>query len=254
MQQRRGLKLVATAPDRKAPSPIVVHKRKIAALWLAPILTIFAGMYAIWQSTPLNLLFWPSLGLGTVLFLVTLSAEKNSPLRNISGLAMIAAFVVSINSWLSQTGFSLVNMELTLLVAGLALITGWVFKSTPATLLSTFSTLLYLASLYPELGLMTGISDRISQLGSGVLPIVILAQIILSERLRSSVALFFGIISAYIWVGTLSADMPLKILSGLGVGSLHSSQLYMFKRLGCRLILVRQNLSGRKTCFGGPPL
>ena len=129
---------------------------------------------------------------------------------------MIAAFVVSINSWLSQTGFSLVNMELTLLVAGLALITGWVFKSTPAALLSTFSTLLYLASLYPELGLMTGISDRISQLGSGVLPIVILAQIILSERLRSSVALFFGIISAYIWVGTLSADMPLKILSGLG--------------------------------------
>lgn len=128
---------------------------------------------------------------------------------------MIAAFAISINSWLAQTGFSLVNMELALLIAGLALVTGWMFRSTPAALLSTFSTLLYLASLYPELGLMTGISDRISQLGSGALPILILAQIILSERLRSSAALFFAIISAYIWIGTLATDMPLKIMAGL---------------------------------------
>jgi len=118
---------------------------------------------------------------------------------------MIAAFAVSINSWLAQSGFSLVNMELTLLIAGLALVTGWMFKSTPAALLSTFSTLLYLANFHPELGLMTGISDRISQLGSGILPIIILAQIILSERLRSSVALFFAIISAYIWIGTVGS-------------------------------------------------
>lgn len=214
--QRRSLKLVATEPEREAPSPIIVHKRRIAALWLVPVLSILAGIYAIWQSTPLNILFWPSLGFGAVLFSITIWAEQNSALKNVSGLAMIAAFAVSINSWLAQAGFSLVNMELALLIAGLALVTGWMFKSIPAVLLSSFSTLVYLASLYPELGLMTGISDQISQLGSGILPIVILAQIILSERLRSSFVLFFGIISAYIWIGTLTTDMPLKILAGLG--------------------------------------
>jgi len=211
-----GLKLVETAQERRSPSPIVVHKRKIAALWLVPVLSILAGIYAIWQSIPLNLLFWPSLGFGAVLFSITIWAEQDSPLKNISGLGMIAAFAVSINSWLAQVGFSLVNMELALLISGLSLVTGWLFKSIPATLLSTFSTLLYLASLYPELGIMTGISDRISQLGSGILPIVILAQIILSERLRSYLALFLGVLSAYIWIGTLTTDMPIKILAGLG--------------------------------------
>ena len=129
---------------------------------------------------------------------------------------MIAAMAVSISSWLAQAGLSLVNMELALLISCLSLVTGWLFKSIPAALLSTFSTLLYLASLYPELGLMTGISDRLSQLGSGILPVVILAQISLSERLRSSVALFFGILAAYIWIGTLTSEMPLKILAGMG--------------------------------------
>ena len=131
---------------------------------------------------------------------------------------MIAAMTVSISSWFAQAGFSLVNMELALLISCLSLVVGWILKSPPATLLSTFSTLVYLASLYPELGLMTGISDRISQLGSGFLPILILSQIMLSERLRSSIALFFGIISAYIWIGTLTTEMPFKVLAGLGFG------------------------------------
>ncbi len=215
-RMRKSFKQVNMAGGRKAPNPIAVHKQKAAALWIIPIIAMASGAYAIWQTLPLNTLLGPSLVLGTILLLTALKSEKDSRIRNISGLLMVAAFSVSLCSWLSQNGFTLIGVELALLVSSLALLIGWMFKSGPAVLLSAFSALLYLASFYPELGLMTGISDELSQLGSGLLPFLILGQIVLAEKLRSSLVLLSAIIAAYIWLGTLTTDMPLNVLAGIG--------------------------------------
>lgn len=213
---RASLKQVSASSVRKAQNPIKAHTRKATAIWIVPIIAMMSGAWAIWQDIALTTLVWPSLIIGLVLLLTATRAETDSRARNVSGLLMNAAFAVSFCGWLSQNGFTLLGVELALLVSTLSLVIGWLFKSKPAVLLSVFSALFYLASFYPELGLMTGISDQLSQLGSGLLPWLILGQIVLAQRLRSFIVLLTAITAVYIWLGTLATDMPISVLAGLG--------------------------------------
>ena len=88
-RMRKSFKQVNMAGGRKAPNPIAVHKQKAAALWIIPIIAMASGAYAIWQTLPLNTLLGPSLVLGTILLLTALKSEKDSRIRNISGLLMV---------------------------------------------------------------------------------------------------------------------------------------------------------------------
>lgn len=189
---------------------------KATAAWLMPVLALAMGAYAIGQSLPLTTLFLPSFIIGALLLITAARAEPGSRLRNISGLLMVAAITTGLAAFLSQNGLPLIGVELALLVAALALISGWIFKSVPSVLLSTFSGLLYLASAYPELGLMTGLTDEESNLGAGIVPWLVIGQIGLAQKLKSGLALFAAIIAGYIWLGTLAADMSLPALAGLG--------------------------------------
>lgn len=203
-------------PVYKAPDPFKAHQRKIATAWVIPIVAMLGGAFALWQSLALITLFWPSLIISTLLLLTAVKSEPDSRLRNFSGLLMVAFFTTGSAAFLSLNGFTLISVELTLLVSVLSLVTGWILKSKPPVLLSAFSALLYLANFYPELGLTTGLTDQASVLGAGILPWVIFGQIILAQKIRSSTVLFAAIIAGYIWLSTLTTDMPLPALAGLG--------------------------------------
>lgn len=198
------------------PHPTAVQQRKIGVGWIIPSLAVLCGAFAFLQSLPLVNLFWPSLIIGTLLLLTAVQSEPESRLRNFSGLLMVAFFTTGLAALLSQNGFTLIGVELALLVSTLSLIVGWMFTSKPSVLLSSFSGLIYLASFYPELGLTTGLTDQVSLLGAGILPWVILGQIVLAQKVRSSVVLFTAIIAGYILLGTLAKDMPLTALAALG--------------------------------------
>ena len=129
---------------------------------------------------------------------------------------MVAAFSATLAAIASQYGFTLLGMEMMLLISILALTVGWVFRLKPAVLMSTFAILLYLASSYPELGIMSGFTEKISLLGADLLPWIIMGQIILAQKLRSFILLLTAIITSYIWLGTLTKTMPLTALFGLG--------------------------------------
>ena len=203
-------------PIQRAHSSIKTYQHKTAVAWVTPILAMLGGAFALLQSLPLITLFWPSLIIGTLLLLTAVQSEPDSRLRNISALLMVASFATGLAAMLSINGFTLIGVELALLVSVLSLVIGWMFKSTPPVLLSAFSALLYLANFYPELGLTTGLTDQASLLGAGILPFIILGQIALAQKFRSSIVLFAAIIAGYIWLSTLTKDMPLPALAGLG--------------------------------------
>jgi len=183
--------------------------------WVTPIFAAIFGIYAIWKKMPLVNLLWPSLIIGTLLFLTAAMSKRHSRLRNFSGLFMVGAFATAIAAFLSQNNFTLIGMELTLVIASLALFIGWMFKSKPAVLLSGFMCLIYLASSHPELGLMSGLIDQISFLGAGLIPWIILGQVILSQKLKSSITLFVSLIAGYFWFGTLLKAMPIPAILGV---------------------------------------
>lgn len=210
------------------PNPVITHlqalansnarpasSHKTALAWSIPLLAVSFGLYAIWKALPLENLLWPSLIMSALLFFTTLRSETGSRLRNLSGLLMVAALTTWLAASLTQNGFSLLGLELALLVSLLALCVGWAFKSSPPVLLSTFMTLIYLSSYYPELGLMSGLTDQISLLGAGLLPWIILGQIILAQKLKSSIILLTSIVAGYIWFGTIVKTIPLSATMGL---------------------------------------
>lgn len=197
-------------------NPVKTHRIKTNSYWMVPLLALVFAAYVLWQTFPLTALFWPSILIGTLLLLTAAQAERDSRIRNVSGLMMVAAFATTLAAFLAQNGFSLIGVELILLVSALALATGWIFKSAPSVLLSTFSGLIHLGSAYPELGLTTGLSDDVSQLGAGLMPWIILGQIMVAQKIKSSVVLFTAVLAGYIWLGTLAKDMPLSALAGLG--------------------------------------
>lgn len=203
-------------PVREPVNSNQSYKIKSNLAWLMPAFAVMFAVYAVTQSLPLTDLPWPSLIIAALLFLTAARAERDSPLRNLSGLLMVVAATTGLAAVLSLNGFTLIGVELALLVSFLALVSGWIFKSTPSVLLSAFAGLLYLASAYPELGLTTGLTDKGSQLGAGLVPLIILGQIILAQKFKTSVVLFAAITAAYIWLGTLATDIPLPALAGLG--------------------------------------
>ena len=205
-----------TAHPNRTPRGLASLKRQKPLLaWVMPALAILSGVFIFWQSVPLTSLFWPSVIIGGLMLITAARSERDSRLRNISGLLMVAAFAIGLAALLAQNGFTLIGMELALLVSTLSFIAGWIFKSKPAVLLSAFSGLIYLASYFPELGLTTGLTDQISQLGAGLIPWLILGQIILSQSIRSSIVLFVAVTAGYIWLGLLAKDIPLPALAGL---------------------------------------
>ncbi len=208
----RATKVVST---QKAENPIKAYKIKTFVFWMAPLLSVCFGLYALSQNLPLSVLFWPSVAIGTVLLFTAAKAEPKSRLRNVCGLLMVAAITIGLAAFLAQNGFTLVAMELAFLVSILALLSGWIFRSEPSVLLSTFAGLFYLASSFPELGLTTGLANQTSQLGGGLLPLVILGQIVLAQKVKSTAVLFAALVTAYVWFGTFAKDMPLAALTGL---------------------------------------
>lgn len=207
---RAGLK-----PVEKTPSPTKAEQYKVVADGIMPMLALLSGAYAFLQNLPLTSLLWPSFIIGTFLVLTTTQSEPESRLRNISGLLIVACLATGLAAFFSINGLALIAMELALLVTTLALVIGWIFKSKPTVLLSIFSALFYLASLNPELGLTTGLTDQVSLLGAGILPWLILGQVILARKVQSSAGLFLAIIAGYIWLGVSVKDMPLSAIAGL---------------------------------------
>jgi len=201
---------------REATRALKTHQINSSIYWIVPFLALMFGGFAIAQKPSLATLLWPSIGLGTLLFLTAAKAETGSPIRNISGLMMIVAVTTGVAAFLSQNGFTLIAVELAILISVLAILAGWIFKSAPLALLSTFSGLIYLGSSFPELGLTTGLTDQTSQLGTGLIPFLLLGQIMLAHKVRSSIVVLAAVIAGYVWLCTLTKDMPLSALAGLG--------------------------------------
>lgn len=213
--KNRSARLIAfSAPDTS--NQITEHQRKAATAWVIPVMAMLFGVFAVWQNIPLINLLWPSAVIVTLLLFITMQAEVDSPLRNFSGLLMVAAFTTGLSAFLAQNGFSLLAMELTLLVSMMALLIGWLFQSKPPVLLSAFAALLYLTSYFPDLAIMSGLTEQISFLGAGLLPWVILGQILLAQRMQSAVVLLASLMAGYIWLLTLAHDIPSSALMGLG--------------------------------------
>jgi hypothetical protein len=213
---RKSFQQANIVPAKTPVNPIRTYKVKSAFAWLVPVFAILFAAFAIVQNLPSNILLWSSFVIAALLSLTAARADRDSPLRNVSGLLVVAAVTTGLAALLSENGFTLIGMELALLVSALALFFGWIFKSTPSVLLSGFSGLLYLGSAFPELGLTTGLTDQGSKLGIELVPWIILAQVLLAQTLRSSLVLFTAITAGYIWLGTLAAEMPLPALAGLG--------------------------------------
>jgi hypothetical protein len=199
---------------RKAKTP---HERRFlpGLSWIIPFLVIVAAGFILWEEMPLKSLFWPSILIGTILMISTLKAKYRPELRNISSLLMTGAFSTAIAAYLSDSGFTLIGVELLILISTLAILIGWVFQSKSAILLSVFSNILYLTSLFPELGIVTGIGEQTSHLGAELVPWLILGQILLAQHLRSPMVLIAAITTGYIWLIYSISEMLLEHMAGI---------------------------------------
>ncbi len=200
---------------QKTADPIKTRNRMSLLGWCLPLFAALFGVFALWQNLPLAGLLWPSAIFAVLLCLTAAQAKRDSRLRNISGLLLSAAVTIALTAFLSQNGFTLIAVEVALVLSAVALLVGWIFNSTPSILLSALSALLYLASFYPQLGLTTGIADQISQLGAVILPGLIVGQIIVSQKVRTSLAVFAAICAGYIWLETAAGDIPQSAMAGL---------------------------------------
>jgi len=88
-------------------------------------------------------------------------------------------------------------------------------SSRPAVMLSTISAIVYLISLFPEFGLLTGLTDEFSKIGIGLIPLLLLGQILLAQRLKSHSITALSIVAILIWVLAIAKDLPLHALAGL---------------------------------------
>ena len=184
--------------------------------WLIPLAAVVAGGVALIRQIPLPDLYWPSLILGALLLLSVTISKARPQLRNISSLLMVLAFTTALAAFLSANGLTLIGVELFLTVSIFALLAGWAFKSNASLLLSAFAGLLYLTNFFPELGLLTGISEDSSQLGVGIFPWLVLGQILLAHKVKSSIVLFSAVTAGYIWLASATKSMPLEHMAGFG--------------------------------------
>lgn len=212
---RFGTQTAQKTSSLKETNQIASYRRKSLFAWFIPFLACCTAGYAVWTALPLRDLIWPAAIAVVLLFWIAERAERHSRLRNISTLLLVAAAAVGLAGLFAQNGFTLIGVELALLVSALSLFAGLVLKSRPAIMLSTLATLGYLASLFPEFGLLTGMAEERSQLGLGLIPFLLLGQTILSQRLRSPVLIMTVLTAAYIWMFAIAKNMPLPALAGL---------------------------------------
>ena len=203
-------------PVQNTAKTLSTDKVHAIAGWLVPLGAVLAAVAAFRQSTPLASMYLPSLILTSLLLLTAIISKANPRLRNISGVLMAISATTALAAFLAINGFVLVGIEVLLLLSTLSVLAGWAFKSNTSALLSVFASLLYLTSYYPELGLLTGISDKVSHLGAGILPWLILGQIFLAQQIKSPTVLLAAISAGYIWLTTLATGMLLPEMAGLG--------------------------------------
>ena len=215
-------------PERKTPPApatniLAKHKRKITLTWGIPLLGAVMAAYAILQGAALSSLVWPAMIIGSLLLWTLSRVEPQSRLQNVSSLMLIGATTVAMAGTLAYNGFTLVGVELALLVSVFSLLLGWAMSSRPVVMLSTISAIVYLMSLFPELGLLTGLTDEYSQIGIGLIPCLLLGQALLALRLKSHLITVLTIFAVLIWVLAVAKDLPLHALAGLcfAVASAH---------------------------------
>lgn len=213
---RRLQKPRSSAISSTPTNVIVEHDRKQLVSWCVLILGGFLAAVAFWQNISMSSLVWPSVILALMLIWTTTRAQTHSRRRNISSLMLIAAVTILTAGTLSHNGFTLIGVELALLVSIFALLIGWTLESRPAVMLSAIAAIGYLASLFPDLGLLTGIADERSQIGIGLIPALLIGQAFLSQRLRSHLITALTILAAGVWVLAVAKDLPLPALAGLG--------------------------------------
>jgi hypothetical protein len=219
--KRRPLRFAsnsATKPGPSAPADKVVseYKSKSALAWAAPVAAILMTAYSLFMDASMQSLIWPTSMMGALLAWTAALAAPQSSLRNVSALLMIGAATLSISGALFLNGFSLLAVEIMVLTSAIALFLGWIFKSRPAVMLSSLSALSYLASLFPELGLFSGLIDELSHIGLALIPILLLGQAVLGQHLRSSAIIIIVLAAGYIWLFAYAKDMPVSALVGIG--------------------------------------
>ena len=219
--KRRTLRFASssvTEPGPSAPAAKVVseYKSKSALAWAAPVVAILMAGYSLFMAVSMESLIWPAAMMAGILAWTAALAAHLSSLRNISTLLMVGAATLSVSGALFLSGFSLLAVEIALLTSVIALIAGWIFKSRPAVMLSSLSTLGYLASLFPELGLFSGLMDGVSHIGLALAPILLLSQAALGHRLRSSAIIIVALTASYLWIIAYAKDMPISALVGIG--------------------------------------
>lgn len=207
---------VAPRPSTPAHHILTEHRRQSYVGWISPIIAFFIAGYAIFQNASLGSLIWPSAMMGAALVWTATRAEFESRLRNIACLMAVGAIAVCFAGMMAHNGLTLIAVEITLMVSAVSLIIGWMFNSRSATMLSVLATLAYLASLFTSLGIFDGLVDGVSQLGKGLIPALLIGQILLAHRLKSRSVTFAAIIGSYIWMTTISTDIPTTAKAGIG--------------------------------------
>jgi len=207
-------------PERSIPratktNVMAEYKRNTALSWGIPLLGGVMAIFAVLQGTTLSSLVWPSMIMSLLLLWIATRAEAHSRLQNLSALMLVGAATICAAGTLSENGFTLVGVELALLVSVFSLLIGWAISSRPVVMLSTISAIVYLMSLFPELGLLTGITEEFSQIGIALIPGLLLGQTLLAQRLKSHSITVLTIFAVLIWVLAIAKDLPLHALAGL---------------------------------------
>ncbi len=203
-------------PSSSSDKIIADHRKNSALAWVTPIVALLMAGYGVFIDAPFESLIWPAALIAALLAWTAILAEPSSRLRNICAVLLIGAVVVSLSSFLASHGFSLMAVEMALLTSTIALLVGWSFGSRPAVMLSALAALAYLVSLFPELGVFTGLIDGFSHIGIALIPALLLGQAGLGQYLRSKSILMVVLIASYIWVFASATNMPLTALAGIG--------------------------------------
>ena len=192
------------------------YRNKSILAWAAPVAALLMAAYSVVFPVSLESLIWPAALMTGLLAWTAALASPETRLRNISALMLIGAATLGLSSFLSVNGFGLLAVEIALLASAVALCVGWVFKSSPAVMLSSLAALAYLASLFPQIGLFTGMIEDLSHIGIAIVPLLLLGQAALGQRLRSHAILTIVLTAGYIWVFASTKDIPMTAFAGIG--------------------------------------
>jgi len=207
-------------PKPSMPSKVIISdfKKNSAISWAAPIAALMMACFTVFFEMSLIDLIWPSALIAGLLAWTAGLADPHSRLRNISTVLLVGAVTVSLFGFLANSGFNLIAVEIALVTSCVALLAGWALRSRPAVMLSSLAALAYLVSLFPQLGVFTGIVDGLSHIGIPLIPVLLLGQAALGHHLKSNAILFVTVTAGYIWIFAAAKDIPFTALAGLCFG------------------------------------